>query len=145
MQGCPCTPQQIFEGHWAGGQPKFADGRGIFDRGAGRFVERPDDPNSPNVGWWYMIHGGAGAIISRGAMERASFEAVEGYLQSIDLQSGDAMLTKAFWNVLNLGPTDPGEPLPTQACQHKPQVHDQCTPCKGALRSVSCVDQPVLQ
>ena len=112
MQGCPCTPQQIFEGHWAGGQPKFADGKGIFDRDAGRFVKRADDPNSPNVGWWYMIHGGAGAIISRGAMERASFEAVEGYLQSIDLQSGDAMLTKAFWNVLSLGPTDPGEPLP---------------------------------
>lgn len=54
---------------------------------------------------------GAGAVISRGAMERASFDDVHQYLTSIDLQSGDAMLTKAFWNVLNLAPTDPGKTL----------------------------------
>ena len=41
-------------------------------------------------------------------MERASFKDVSQYLKSIKLQSGDAMLTKAFWNVLKLGPTDPG-------------------------------------
>lgn len=48
----------MMEGHWAGGQPGFSDGRGIWDLDAGKFVARPDDPNSPNVGWWYMIHGG---------------------------------------------------------------------------------------
>lgn len=46
------------EGHWKGGQPDFPDGKGILDWEAGKFVERPEDPDSPNVGWWYMIHGG---------------------------------------------------------------------------------------
>lgn len=46
------------EGHWKGGQPDFPDGRGIIDWENSKFVERPDDPNSPNVGWWYFLHGG---------------------------------------------------------------------------------------
>ena len=58
VKGCPCTPEQVMEGHWKGGQPKLADGRGIFDSETNTFVSRPDDPNSPNIGWWYMIHGG---------------------------------------------------------------------------------------
>ena len=58
VQGCPCSPQQVMEGHWKGGQPDFPDGHGILDWEAGKFIERPNDPDSPNVGWWYMIHGG---------------------------------------------------------------------------------------
>ena len=43
-------------------------------------------------------------------MQRASFEAVKAYLMGLEPQSGDAMLTKAFWHMLNLAPTDPGNP-----------------------------------
>lgn len=41
-------------------------------------------------------------------MQRASYDTVKTYLQGLEPQSGDAMLTKAFWNVLGIGPTDPG-------------------------------------
>lgn len=41
-------------------------------------------------------------------MQRAPFEVVDTYLRGLEPQSGDAMLTKAFWNVLGIGPTDPG-------------------------------------
>ena len=44
-------------------------------------------------------------------MQRARFETVENYLKSLEPQSGDAMITKAFWNVLGIGPTDPGQHL----------------------------------
>ena len=42
-------------------------------------------------------------------MQRAPFKTVERYLRGLDPQSGDAMLTKAFWNVVGIGPTDPGQ------------------------------------
>ena len=42
-------------------------------------------------------------------MHRAHYETVESYLKGLEPQSGDAMLTKAFWNVLGIGPTDPGQ------------------------------------
>ena len=42
-------------------------------------------------------------------MLRASYANVASYLKGLEVQSGDAMLTKAFWNVLRLGPVDPGE------------------------------------
>lgn len=47
-------------------------------------------------------------------MERAPFQAVRSYLTALEPQSGDAMLTKAFWDVLKLGPVDPGTHLLTQ-------------------------------
>jgi len=64
MQGCPCTPQQVAEGHWKGGQPVFPDGKGILDSDSATFVSRPDNPDSPDVGWWYMIHGGIRLLVS---------------------------------------------------------------------------------
>ena len=41
-------------------------------------------------------------------MQRASFATIEKYLKGLAPQSGDAMITRAFWNVLDIGPTDPG-------------------------------------
>ena len=42
-------------------------------------------------------------------MQRANFATVEKYLKGLAPQSGDAMITRAFWNVLGIGPTDPGQ------------------------------------
>ena len=77
---------------------------------------------------------GAGAIISRGAMQRAGFKAVEKYLRGLEPQSGDAMITKAFWNVLGIGPTDPGL-LKTYARKMLIQSLDR-------VQAKGCVPQP---
>lgn len=51
---------------------------------------------------------GAGALISQGAMQQASFEQVEDYLINLPWHSGDAMLTETLWHVAGIAPTDPG-------------------------------------
>ena len=51
---------------------------------------------------------GAGALISRTALERNTFEAAQGYIRSMPVQSGDAMLSKTMWFMFALAPTDPG-------------------------------------
>ena len=43
-------------------------------------------------------------------MRLSSFDQVEDYLLDLPWHSGDAMLTETMWNVLGLGPTDPGDP-----------------------------------
>ncbi|KAK9785869.1 hypothetical protein WJX73_002692 [Symbiochloris irregularis] len=98
-QGCPCTPETIFSSTWSSGD------QGAFDRAAKQWTAGPDNPQA---GWWYMVHGGAGAIISQGAMRLASFQEVERYLQALPWHSGDAMLTETMWHVLGLATTDPG-------------------------------------
>jgi len=40
------------------------------------------------AGRWFFVHGGAGAVISSGAMRRASFDDVEGFLHTIETVSG---------------------------------------------------------
>ncbi|KAK9816501.1 hypothetical protein WJX72_001161 [[Myrmecia] bisecta] len=107
-KGCPCSPPLIFNGNWAGGEPKMKDGRGVFDRKVGDFVSRPGDWHSPYPGWWYMVHGGAGAIISSAAMLQGSYAQLENYITTHPPQSGDAMFTKAMWYQLAVAPTDPG-------------------------------------
>ena len=39
---------------------------------------------------------------------RASFQQAKQALDFMPWKSGDAMIFKTFWDVLNLGPTDPG-------------------------------------
>ena len=46
-------------------------------------------------------------------MERASFQEAKQALEFMPWKSGDAMIFKTFWDVLNLGPTDPGGPQVT--------------------------------
>ena len=51
---------------------------------------------------------GAGALISRTAIERAPFSSVHAYIRSLPVQSGDALLSRTFWFQMSLAPTDPG-------------------------------------
>ena len=44
------------------------------------------------AGRWFFVHGGAGAVISSGAMRRASFDEVEGFLHTIETVSGGVLL-----------------------------------------------------
>ncbi|KAK9797832.1 hypothetical protein WJX73_005489 [Symbiochloris irregularis] len=99
-EGCPCTPETLVsQGMWSGGDQV------VFDRNNKKFLRQ----GGPTPGWWYMIHGGAGALISQGAMRQASFEAVEDYLVNrMPVRSSDAMLTEVMWEVLRVAPTDPG-------------------------------------
>jgi len=57
-------------------------------------------------------------------MGRATSQQVTTYLHNLEPQSGDAMLTKAFWHVLNLGPTDPGRLITPPP----PGSHDMLAP-----------------
>lgn len=50
---------------------------------------------------------GAGAIISAGLMQKGTLKAVENHIRDVEF-SGDAMFTKATWEVLGIAPTDPG-------------------------------------
>ena len=52
-------------------------------------------------------------------MERNTFEAVHGYMHSFPPQSGDAMLSRTFWFMLALAPTDPGALFPTLPSYHR--------------------------
>ena len=45
-------------------------------------------------------------------MMRAEFQAAKQALEFMPWKSGDAMIFKTFWDVLNLGPTDPGVSQP---------------------------------
>ena len=49
--------------------------------------------------------------MSAGLFNRSSYRAVEDYMVHAPPQSGDALLFRTVWNVMNLGPTDPGSCL----------------------------------
>lgn len=68
----------------------------------------PGEAKYPHAGWWYMLHGGAGALISSGLMRRSTFDVIKDFYIKSAPQSGDAMITRAIWNVMGIGPTDPG-------------------------------------
>ena len=40
------------------------------------------------AGRWYFVHGGAGSVMSSGAMDKASFQAVSDFLLKIETVSG---------------------------------------------------------
>ena len=42
-------------------------------------------------------------------MERNTFDAAHGYIRALPVQSGDAMLSRVFWFMFALAPTDPGK------------------------------------
>lgn len=70
---------------------------------------------------WLIWEGsctGAGALISSGAMRRATLQAVQVFYAGMPVQSGDAMLSRAFWHILNLAPTDPGACTTAHALGH---------------------------
>jgi hypothetical protein len=52
------------------------------------------------AGRWYFIHGGAGAVISSGAMQRASFDDVETFLHTIETVSGGVALQHCICQLL---------------------------------------------
>eukprot|EP00891_Asterochloris_glomerata_P002921 jgi/Astpho2/2921/Aster-01068 len=106
-KGCPCTHERICDGSWPGGLLQ-EDGRGPIDRQACDFVNRPGHWDNPYPGWWYMLHGGAGTIISSGFFKQKSFEEVESYINKLAPQSGDAVFFRTLWYLFKLGPTDPG-------------------------------------
>lgn len=90
------------------------------DGPAPEFKIVPGDPKYPHAGWWYMLHGGAGALMSAGLMRRASYQQMEDFFTSNPPQSGDGWITRAIWNVMGIGPTDPGPGY----CRPNVQVFD---------------------
>ena len=54
-------------------------------------VGREIDQLARTAGRWYFVHGGAGSVMSAGAMGRASFQDVSTFLRKIEpVSSGDA-------------------------------------------------------
>lgn len=78
----------------------------------------------PHMGWWYMLHGGAGAIMSVGLMQRATFHDMHEFFVNHPPQSGgawlyalccintrkltDALISRGIWHKMGIAPTDPG-------------------------------------
>ena len=77
---------------------------------------------------------GAGALISRTAMERNTFDAAHGYIRALPVQSGDAMLSRAFWFMFALAPTDPGAARPALRLtrQSNLRYHMRTSPANAA-------------
>lgn len=60
-------------------------------------------------------------------------ERVQAFYATLPVQSGDALLSRAFWSILGLGPTDPGVP-PTAFCNATTQPN---APAYAAYHVVS--------
>ncbi|KAK9837693.1 hypothetical protein WJX74_003187 [Apatococcus lobatus] len=60
-------------------------------------------------GFWYFIHGGAGAIMSQGLFRRGEYEDIQHYVRSKGYYgSGDSTITETIQVLLGILPTDPG-------------------------------------
>lgn len=95
-QGCACT-RQFLCAH---------DNLGVF---GGADVCNVKQHN------WYFGHGGAGAILSSGLMNLASFDTVKAFVDtamqgdpSKTVMSGDGVFSQVLHTVMDIMPTDPG-------------------------------------
>ncbi|KAK9847910.1 hypothetical protein WJX84_006722 [Apatococcus fuscideae] len=60
-------------------------------------------------GYWYFLHGGAGAIISNSLMDKRPYQVVADHIVNRDYYgSGDSILTETMWHQFGVHPTDPG-------------------------------------
>lgn len=64
LQGCPCSSSALCQ----------ADTDSVMYNHSDCDSEWPYISHVPSPGYWYFIHGGAGAIMSRGLMDITSYE-----------------------------------------------------------------------
>ncbi|KAA6420808.1 MAG: hypothetical protein FRX49_09197, partial [Trebouxia sp. A1-2] len=99
LQGCPCTSSALCK----------ADVNGVMYNPADCDSDWPYISHVPSPGYWYFIHGGAGAIMSRGLMDLTSYERCQEFIYGpMPRMSGDAMFTLTVWHMMGTPPTDPG-------------------------------------
>ncbi|KAL0032673.1 hypothetical protein WJX79_002223 [Trebouxia sp. C0005] len=97
--GCPCTSSALCK----------ADVNGVMYNPADCDSDWPYISHVPSPGYWYFIHGGAGAIMSRGLMDLTSYERCQEFIYGpMPRMSGDAMFTLTVWHMMGTPPTDPG-------------------------------------
>ena len=70
LQGCPCASLTLCQ----------ADVHNVMYNHTDCGSESPIIASVPSPGFWYFIHGGAGAIMSRGLMDLTTFERCQDYI-----------------------------------------------------------------
>ncbi|KAL3136186.1 hypothetical protein ABBQ32_007200 [Trebouxia sp. C0010 RCD-2024] len=97
--GCPCSSASLCQ----------ADTNNVMYNHTNCGNPWPFVTHVPSPGYWYFIHGGAGAIMSRGLMELTTFERCQEFINGpMPRMSGDAMFTLTVWHMMGTAPTDPG-------------------------------------